>query len=79
MDLLYEFIRSEVLPKGADDVIVLSPRRLESFADYLKSLGRSGRTVEERLNYLTRLASALGWSFSVDDLYKYLSGQSPNV
>jgi len=79
VDLLYEFIRSEVLPKGVDDVIVLSPRRLESFADYLKSLGRSERTVEERLNYLTRLASALGWSFSVEDLYKYLSGQSPNV
>ncbi|MEM1681112.1 MAG: integrase [Sulfolobales archaeon] len=77
--MLYEFIRGEVLPKEVDDVIVLSPQRLESFADYLKSLGRSERTVEERLNYLSRLTSVLGWSFSIDDLYKYLSAQSPNV
>ncbi|MEM0038419.1 MAG: hypothetical protein QXX81_07710 [Zestosphaera sp.] len=67
-DLLCEFVRSEVLPKRVDDVIVLSPQRLESFADCLKSLGRSGRTVEERLTYLTRLTAALGWSFSIDDL-----------
>ncbi|MEM3849217.1 MAG: hypothetical protein QXS42_05605 [Zestosphaera sp.] len=67
-DLLCEFVRSEVLPKRVDDVIVLSPQRLEGFADCLKSVGRSGRTVEERLTYLTRLTVALGWSFSIDDL-----------
>ena len=77
--MLYEFIRGEVLPKDVDDVIVLSPQRLESFVDYLKSLGRSEKTVEGRLSYLRRLYGELGWSFSVDDLYKYLSTQSPNV
>ncbi|MEM4976596.1 MAG: integrase [Desulfurococcaceae archaeon] len=79
MDLLYEFLRGDILPKEVDDVIALSPKRLESFADYLRSLGRSERTVEERLRYLRRLCEELGWSFSVDDLYKYLSDRSPNV
>lgn len=60
MDLLYEFVRSEVLSKKVNDVIVLSPQRLDNFVDYLKSLGKSRKTVEGRVSYLLRLASGLG-------------------
>ncbi len=57
---------------GGQSVIILPPD-LSGFEAWLRSQGRSERTIRERLQYLERLRGELGHRFTLDRFYRHIA------
>ncbi len=77
--MLYSFISSDHPLPSRDNVVLFSEEKIEGFRNWLISNNKSERTIRERINYLKRLISDLGYSVEIDEIFKYLAKQQPEA